>query len=413
MKVKYLLLLACAFCTAKSLNAQQVAAPEVVLQSNYGGALQEAVDAILPTADGGNVLVGYTDSKGNGRADMWMVKTDEQGKVVWERTYGGEKNDQGYDFTATNDGGYLLVGATQSKGAGNRDIWVVKTDARGELQWDKTFGDKYADGANAVVKTKGGGYLIAGSHHESFRVKKDDVIKYEMTHYIVLLQIDEQGEQVWEQKIKCEDIVSVTDIVQTQDGGFAVLTNTRFNKSKHEDIWLIKTDNTGTQVWDKVFKGKTVDVGSALVQTKEGNLVVGGFTYPEGITNANAWLICVNSKGRKQWDNTFGGDNTDQAYTLTIDNDGGFVLGGINSSGEREDGSLWLVKADTNGKLVWETTFGKEYFEQITDVYVTPAGEYVVAGYAPMRIVPKDESKQLNDSNSNKIYGDIRLVKLK
>jgi len=403
-----MILFACVLLSfAIQVNAQKKA-PEVVLQSNYGGEKQEEISGVWPTADEGFLFGGHTNSKGKGGMDMWIVKADKNGKVQWDKTHGGEQDDVINDMIEATDGGFLMVGHTSSQGAGGKDFWLVKVNEKGEVAWEKTYGEANSDVAQAVVATKDGGYLVAGSHHSSEKQEKGKYINFNFEHYIWLIKTDKTGTEEWRQAIKCEDMVSVSDIITTKDGGFALLANTRFNEAKYEDMWLIKMNEKGEKKWDTVIKGETVDVGQALVQHNDGSYVIAGTTYIGDFTNSDAWLVKVSEKGKQQWAKTYGGKSTDQAYTLFSTRDG-YIIGGLNASGTAESGSMWLFKVDKKGDMQWETTFGKDYFEQVTAIYPTKDGRYVVGAFAPTRYRTETHSTEAEGA----IYGDMRLVILK
>jgi predicted secreted protein len=151
----------------------------------FGGLVYDSGYSVVQTNDGGYALAGYTASFGSSY-DFWLVKTDTNGNLIWAKTYGGTSDDYAYSVVQTNDGGYALAGYTNSIGAGSSDAWLVKTDANGNTQWNKTYGGASTDYAYSVIQAKDGAYAIAG-HTSSFSSSMD----------ILLTKTDVEAGLVW------------------------------------------------------------------------------------------------------------------------------------------------------------------------------------------------------------------------
>ncbi|MBI5073133.1 hypothetical protein HZA99_04910 [Candidatus Woesearchaeota archaeon] len=137
-------------------------------EQTFGGSDDDQIKSLQQTMDEGYVMAGYTYSSGAGGMDGWLVKTDADGNKQWEKTFGGSESDYIYSVQQTTDGGYVLVGYTDSFGAGESDGWLVKTDGEGSKQWEQTFGrSKYESGFLSVVQTTDGGYVLAGYMNSS------------------------------------------------------------------------------------------------------------------------------------------------------------------------------------------------------------------------------------------------------
>ena len=149
----------------------------------YGGTEKDGALSLVQTSDGGYAMVGYTCSFGAGEDDFWLIKTDEAGNMEWNRTYGGTGSDIAISLIETSDGGYALVGYTESFGAGSDDFWFVKTDSSGNMQWNRTYGGTKGDYAFSLVETSDGGYAIAGYTFSVGAVNSD----------LWLVKTDEQG----------------------------------------------------------------------------------------------------------------------------------------------------------------------------------------------------------------------------
>jgi hypothetical protein len=242
--------------------------------------------SLIATSDGGYTMVGYTQYSVGVNYDFWLVKTDALGNIQWNQTYGGEGGDSPDSLIATSDGGYAIIGTTDSFGAGNTDFWLVKTDANGNIEWNQTYGGPTVEIAGALVATSDGGYALAGGWNCSA-------------------------------------------------GG--------------ADFWLIKTDEFGNVEWNQTYGGADYDGAGALVATSDGGYALAGYTESFGAGNRDFWLIKTDANGNMEWNKTYGGADVDGANSLVATSDGGYALAGGTISFGVGGGDLWFIKTDENG----------------------------------------------------------------
>jgi hypothetical protein len=260
---------------------------EMQWNKTHGGALDDSPVDMCETNDGGYALAGYTTSFGAGNMDFWLVKTDADGEALWSKTYGGTGDDKGYSLVATSDGGYALAGYTYSSGAGGSDAWLVKTDAAGNVQWNMTYGGTKADV----------GYFV----------------------------------------------------VQTSDGGYAMTGYTASSGAGSWDVWLIKTDATGNMEWNMTYGGTGLDEGMHMIQTTEGGYAIICITTSFGAGSMDAWLIKTDAAGNMQWNQTYGGTKLDVGYGLIQTSDGGYAIAADTNSFGAGDKDFYIVKTDEFG----------------------------------------------------------------
>ena len=253
---------------------------------------------------------------------LGLVATD------WNKTYGGTMDDLAYSLVQTVDGGYALAGETGSSGAGGYDVWLVKTDSSGNQLWNRTYGGTYDDAAQALVQTSDGGYALAG----------------------------------W------------TDSFGA--GGY--------------DFWLVKTDSSGNMLWNKTYGGTQNDVAYSLVQTVDGGYALAGSTVSSGAGGEDVWLVKTNSSGNQQWNKTYGGTQDDAAYSLVQTVDGGYALAGYTNSFGAGGEDVWLVKTDSSGNQQWNKTTEEQammwrgrWFRLLTEATRLQA-EHILSGLASM-----------------------------
>ncbi|MEW5759208.1 MAG: hypothetical protein AB1779_00405 [Candidatus Thermoplasmatota archaeon] len=299
------------------------------INKTYGGSYSDMGYSVQQTTDGGYIIVGETssyaagaydvwliktDSSGNmqwsrtyggGNGDVWLIKTDSHGNMQWNRTYGGSYEDGGYSVQQTNDGGYVIAGYTLSYGAGNGDVWLIKTDSYGNIQWNRSYGGSYEDGGYSVQRTTDGGYIIVG---------------------------------------------------ETSSYGAGAY-----------DLWLIKTDSHGNMQWSRTYGGGNGDLGYSVQQTNDGGYVIAGFTVSYGAGYADVWLIKTDSHGNMQWNRTYGGSGDDWGNSVQQTNDGGYIIAGYTMSYGAGFYDVWLIKTDSlgnipsNGEIISTNILSGEY----------------------------------------------------
>jgi len=336
----------------------------------YGGTRNDGAEALVQTGDGGYTLAGWTYSFGAGDSDAWLVKTDASGTAQWNKTYGGTGTDMANALVQTGDGGYALAGFTGSFGAGRDDFWLVKTDANGNAQWNRTYGGTNLDYVGALVQTDDGGYALAGSTN-SFGAGGDD---------FWLVKTDAIGNVMWNKTYGGTDYDDANALVQTSDGGYALAGRTGIAGAGTDDLWLVKTDASGNMQWNKTYGGTDYDDAYALVQTTDGGYALAGITESFGAGNQDFWLVKTDTSGTVQWNKTYGGTSDDDAFALVQTSDGGYALAGWTYSFGAEGGDFWLVKTDAGGNMQWNKTNGGTDWEDAYALVQTSDGGYALAG---------------------------------
>ncbi|WP_448534882.1 hypothetical protein [Pseudothermotoga sp.] len=351
-----------------SLCAAQ-AQPTNVWQRTFGGNQFDSAQFVQQTHDGGYFVVGVTRSFGFGRDDFYVLKLDQSGKKLWEKTYGGMYEDYPVSGQQTSDGGFIVVGMTSSFGAGGWDAYIVKLDANGNKLWEKTFGGKFDDGAVSIQQTSDAGYIVAG-YTQSFGAGGQD---------FYVLRLDSNGNVVWERTYGGNDSDRAYFIVQTQDGYLLVGWTKSFG-SGGMDALVLKIDANGNKLWEKTFGGTNDDLIGQIVFTHDGGYVLVGWTKSFGTGGSDVYIVKLDRDGSRQWERTYGGDRDDQAWSVQQTNDGGYIVAGWTKSfGTSMDG--YVLKLDMNGNKVWEKTFGGNKDDLFYSVEQTKDGGYVFAGW--------------------------------
>ncbi|MFC1543144.1 hypothetical protein ACFL4K_01235 [Candidatus Neomarinimicrobiota bacterium] len=315
------------------------AAGDTVWNKTFGGSSEELSRSVQQTSEGGYIVVGYTNSFGAGDMDTWLIKTNEAGNTVWTRTYGGSQDDRGYFVQQTSDSGYVITGETSSYGAGGEDIWLIKTDASGDTVWTRTFGGSQNDRGYTVHQTSDEGYIIVGGTG-SFGAGDDDVW---------VIKTDALGDTVWTKTFGGSDGDWGYSIQQTSDVGYIVAGLTESYGSGNSDIWLIKMDALGDTVWTKTYGGSNNDWGYDVQQTTDGGYIIAGETTSKGSGPSDAWLIKTGPSGDMVWNKLFGGNKYETGYTVRQNANGGYVLLGFTSSYGEGGFDVLLIITDEDG----------------------------------------------------------------
>lgn len=348
-----------------------LSAPPATWNRIYGGIGLEEAYSMRQTTDGDFIFLGQTYSIGTGGADFWLVKTDPDGIVLWEKSYGGELNDIGRAVRQTRDGGFILVGTTSSKGGGGSDIWLIKVSTSGAVIWDRTYGGRGDERGFSVEQTTGGGFIIVGSTRSKGKGLLD----------AWLVKVSSDGALEWDVTFggRAEDVGH--SVQQTIDGGYAFLGYTRSKGAGRADFWLVRTNRSGELLWEKTYGGMSDDFGYSLQTLTDNGFILLGDSESEGAGGMDYRLIRVNSTGTAQWDRAYGGTTDDWSYSVQQTKDGGFILCGHTWSQGAGRADAWLVKTNASGVMQWQQTVGTATLDYGRVARQTQQGDYVFVGY--------------------------------
>lgn len=337
----------------------------------FGGSCSDWGKSVQQTADGGYIIAGATCSYGEGLNDAWLIKTNGAGDTVWTKTFGGSKNDEGESVQQTTDGGYIIAGFTSSFGAGAYDVWLIKTDTSGDTVWTKTFGGGSRDQGFSVQQTTDGGYIIAGNT-ASYGAGAVDVW---------LIKTNASGDMIWDKTFGGSENDEGFSVQQTSDGGYIIAGCTGYSMDTYYDVFVIKTDASGDSAWTRAFGGSDNDWGLNIQQTADGGYIIAGWTTTdEGIFN-DVLLIKTDASGDSLWTKIFGDGNHDEGYSVQQTSDGGYIIAGGTASYGAGYWDVWLIKTDTSGDMIWDKTFGDIWTEKGYSIQPTSDGGYIITGY--------------------------------
>lgn len=335
----------------------------------YGGELDDEAAAIVQTGDGGYVIAGTTYSFGAGSADFWLIKTDTDGNVEWNQTYGGPGYDAANAMVQTGDGGYAIAGQTYSFGAGNSDCWLVKVDSSGSLQWNRTYGTTTDDESTSVIQTSDGGYAVVGNIGSG---------------QVWLIKTDVSGNMQWNRTIGGSGSDYANSVVQTSDGGYALAgTTSSFSDDGQSDFWLVKTDSSGNVEWNKTYTKQKTDNAKSVVQTSDGGYTLAGYTTRAIVDTPDVWVINVDSGGNMEWNVTWAPSEPALTDSMIQTSDGGYVVTGWTSSLGGFPGLssyMLLIMIDADGNMQRIKTYEGLGDSNALFAVQTDDGGYALAG---------------------------------
>lgn len=388
--------------------------PTLQWANKYGGSAVDITNRIILSKDGGTVLCGYTTSKdGDVKPstprdywDLWVVKLDKCGNIAWEKSFGGTGYESARDIVETPDGGFLVLGETNSTDGGviagygaTKDIWLLKLNAAGNLSWQKRYGGTGLDIGNKIKQMSDGNFLIAAS-----TASHDGDIKENRstTGYTdgALLKVDGNGKLLWSQCYggSRNDELLDFEIINNRiyASGYANSIDGDIPPSqKNYDVWVIALDLAGQKIYSKVYGGSQNDVAYSMAAGPDNTLTLAGYTTSsDGLASGwhgsqDGWVINIKVDGEFNWQQTLGGTEADFINQLMVDGDGGYIAGGVsyskngNISGARGEGDFWVVKLNAAGTLLWSRNFGGEGNDNLHAMARNPAlNEYYLAGDA-------------------------------
>lgn len=393
-----------------------------------GGSEVDNLSTVQPTADGGYIVGGSSDSgvsgdktepsrgtlpTSNSNYDYWLVKLNAAGVKQWDRTLGGNQTDALSQVQQTADGGYILGGYSNSPASGDRSApakdgyWVVKVDALGVKQWDRAFGNGSLPFLNALQQTTDGGYILGGYSLGGLPQSPgmgDQSDVNQGDHDYWLIKLDANGTKQWDRAYGGSGFDMLQDVQQTTDGGYILGGTSVSGISGHKseasrgsnDFWVIKVDAQGNRQWDRTYGGAGSDWLYSLRQTPDGGYILAGESA-SGVSGdktqasqggTDYWVVKLDGQGHQQWDRTLGGSGTERANAVRPSADGGFVVGGQSNSGLSGDKSqagfgladYWVVKLTAAGTKVWDAAYGGSAFDELRDLQPTADGGLVLGG---------------------------------
>jgi len=433
-------------------NAQ---APDIQWAKCYGGSSEDWANAVQQTSDGGYIIVGLTISDdgdvtgthGTTYPDVWIVKTNDTGKIQWSKTMGGSYFDYANAVQQTKDGGYIvaamagswdgdLTGVIDSNHA--TDMWIIKLNAVGEVIWQKCLGGSGEETATSIQQTTDGGYIVAGQAQSDdgdvIGIHKD--VSGRPSNDVWIVKLDDKGSIVWQKTLGGSNTEIAQSVQQTKDGGYIVAGSTGSNDGDVTklygawDGWIIKLSDTGGLIWQKTIGGTHDDILNSVVETTDGGYILTGQTGSNdhdvsgnhldtlGNATTDLWVVKIDSLGTINWQKCYGGKGIDVGSEIQPILGGGYVVAGYSTSTDGDvTGSryrkvpsydYWALQITNSGDINWNKCMGGTDWEYAYSIKETDDRGYVVVGAASSL----NGDVMGNHDRESGVNGDFWLVKL-
>ena len=341
-------------------------APDSLWFYTYGENLDQKTYSLIQCSDGNFVFTGNTYENGN--ANVYLIKTDENGNELWNKTYSRSNFDFGVSVYETSDAGLIITGLTLSD---NFDIYLIRTDVNGDTLWTKAIDNSFNEQGGSVIQTDDGGFLITGMGGTS-----------DFGNKLILFKTDENGNVLWNNYIGGEIGNSGNSLQQTSDGGF-IITGYKATGNGSCDLYLVKADAYGDTLWTKGFCETGTNVscfGKDVKQTSDdGFIIAGTVEYDAG--ECNIYLIRTDEFGETLWIKNLGDITDCGAESIQQTNDGGFIISGWRHEIGLPNPNIYILKTDSLGDSLWSRSYGGTLNDVAYDLVEDSSGDFIITGF--------------------------------
>lgn len=409
---------------------------ELDFVKTIGGSKNDIANAVISTSDGGYAIFGYTDSndkdvsfKNNNDSDYYFLKYNSKDELEWTKTYGGSKDDRGFNLVQTSDNGYAIFGSSKSdnidssKNEGDSDLWILKLDISGNIVWEKSFGFIGRDNGFSLIETSDNGILIVGELDVSSSGglgKSRSVNRHAGGDYWAI-KLNANGNKEWSNFFGGNFSETPQDVIETDTGDFIIVglsdsndVDISDNKGTY-DFWIVKISDKGVLIWEKSFGGSQIDEAYGITKTDDNNFMIIGNTRSSDknihINNGGAdlWILKITTNGDLIWEKTFGGTSFDAGRAIHKSDTNGFIIAGSSRSSNNNflnkgQNDAWLFKISSNGEKEWEKFIGGSQIDFLYDVTELQNGTIITVG---------ESTSNDKDIPENKGFSDLLIIKIK
>ena len=389
-----------------SFSLSQIQSPNNWIKL-YGAEGTDVFNSAIETQSGEFLLVGYTNTIGNGLYDILLVKVDQKFNLLWSKTFGGSKDDFGMEIIKGHGDDILILGETSSYGQGGRDIWLINIDSFGNKIWDKTYGGSKMEFASSIHRSSSKSYQIVGSTLSSTKGLKDGLI----------VKVNPNGEVLWMNTYGGKNLDGLSSGFQRKDGSsfFIGYTNSisasgmRKKKSNiftwlrkffitdklSQEMWVLRLSQKGEMIWQKTYGGKEVEKGISITETKNNEIMLIGETSSFGKGEKDIWIVKIDSSGQERWNKTIGKKRDEFVAATHQDIDGSYIISGASNSfgglfsRKQKHYNATLYKIDNEGNKIWMRSFEDDYETKINKIVLLDSNRYLFVGNK----VPKTKGK--------------------
>ncbi|PKH49593.1 hypothetical protein CXF68_02300 [Tenacibaculum sp. Bg11-29] len=411
--------------------------PTLDFVKTLGGTKNEVARSVVQTSDNGYVVLGFTQSidgdvsttKTNVQYDYWVLKFDKNDKLLWQKTYGGSKDEKAYQIIKTNDNGFAIIGYNKSNDGdlsankGFEDIWILKLNSNGDILWKTNTGFSGTDKGFSIIQTNDNGFFVGSLLDVTASGGLGNARSAARRHAggdYWGIKLNSSGNIEWRKYFGGTNTETCYGVTETSDGYLmigasdSVDVDIKNNKGSY-DFWIVKIDKSGTLLWEKSFGGSEIDEARAITPTNDGNFIIIGDTRSEDkdvLKNnggADLWIIKINTNGDLIWEKNYGGSSFDVGRSVHKTLDGGFLISGSSRSSDngltnKGQNDAWILKIDNNGNQQWQQTVGGTEIDFCYDAIELANGTIIAVG---------ESSSNNQEITVNKGFSDLLIIKLK
>jgi hypothetical protein len=308
----------------------------------YGGFYSNYIHSVtvIESADGGFLLTSHTTNYGPGDVNGWLIHTNQNGECLWNHTYGGALDKILVESVVCSEGGYLSVGFSENVSAGAFDGWVLRTDANGNHLWNQTYGspdigELFCD----VIEVDSERFVITGGLGD-FSYFGD---RSSTQQDALLCCIDVNGTHLWNRTYGGTNVERLDQIIQCDNGDFAICGRTMSYGMGNLDAWLVRTDSNGELLWNQTYGSEVIEVGLGIAECQDGGFAIFTLTFDDSTGISDAWFVLTDAAGVELWDAVYEGADFEQFWSGIRITDG-FIAVGITQSFGAGMSDMWITK---------------------------------------------------------------------
>jgi len=424
MRFFYFLFILC-FCGCENTTSISGYYPDLGISSSFegelswvktfGGTNEDVAHAVIETSDGGFAVFGNTKSingditdKALEESDLWLLKFNSEGELEWNKTYGGSGDDRGHSLIQMDDNGFMLLGYSQSadglgtNNEGQHDNWIIRINEQGNFMWERSFGYAGHDHAYNIIKTSDGGALFNGFLDVTASNGAGNSISERTSRHGVgefwCHKINAQGVVEWRNYYGGTSNDRSYDAIELVNGDFVLVGTTESSdvdvseSQGSYDVWVVMIDSLGNILWEKTLGGSEIDGANAVLQDGEGNIVVfgnsfspdGNISYPKG--SSDFWIITLNTSGELLSEHSFGGSSFDLGRGLAIGSNDDLWLAGYSRSNDGDvslnqgDNDMLVLRLSPDKTVLNSFSLGGLSVDLAHDIIELSSGKIIVVG---------------------------------
>jgi hypothetical protein len=321
-------------------------------QKTYATTYDKTSRDILPTSDGGYIIAGSTNTTTVTDCDVFVMKTDASGNLLWSKQFGGNKPDYTYAMCETSDGNYFITGYSESFSGGDQDVYLIKMDPSGNLLWQKTYGSWGNDEGREIIHTSDDNYVIVGTMGPATgSLTSQDAF---------LIKIDLSGTILWQKYYGGSNKEYGNSVKQCSDGGY-ILTGQTLSWGQNGDTYIVRTNSSGDTLWTKMHSSPLADEGVWVTVNADDSFAFA--IRDSSSSDVDVRILKLDANGGVVWDKLYGSTDKDTPKSICTTADGGYLVGAISRSFGWVNPDMWLLKLNASGDTLWSRHFGSSDHE--------------------------------------------------